>query len=556
MAYDISVFEFNEKEDFKKHPVWFLDATHSVPPWTPMMGWVWIQCCRHGMQVGAQRLSIPTVKGWDWRLHNGGGYMALLIVEDDEEIKEREVKFREQLVPFLEDYEGTWQKFIDEMIGHYDRLRAVDVDSVSNIGLFEHFEDTIRVCYRMWELHMYMMYLVDGVFILFESICKELLDIDDTNPDFHKLMRGFDNKVFQVDKRLWEFSQKAKELGLAEIILNSKPGEYLRNMESHPNFNVFMDEFKSFLWDNGWRGSRYSELTIPLWVEDPNLPIFNIYQFLKKEGDFNLDSTRSKLAAEREELEKQILDKVPEEQRDWFKAIMRLAQQSSSFSEEHGHYFDLWSHAMIRRACVAWGKRLASTGTIQNSDDVFFLIPDEIRMAAHNPEYFDFSNTVARRRAEWEKWQQNPNPPALSRVSMEEAMDHLKRANDPIAIKVIGAGFPVSKPELKADLNGVSGSPGVVDGVARVVLTDDDLTDLQEGEILVAPSTFVSWTAIFPLLAGVVVDRGASLSHAAIVGREYGIPVVMNTFEGSTKIKTGQRIRVDGDFGVVYFLDK
>lgn len=556
MAYDITVFEFNEEEDLKKHPVWFLDGTHSVPPLTPMSGWLWIHACRHGMQVGAERLQIPTVKGWDWRLHRGGAYMSLLIVEDEEEINERTEKFRQELVPFLEDYTGTWQKMIDEMVGHYDRLKTCDVDSVSNIELFEHFDDTIRVAYRMWELHMYMMYMVDGVFILFEQISKELLDIDDTNPDFHKLMRGFDNKVFQLDKRQWEFGKMARELGLADIILNSKPGEYVKNMESHPNFNQFMDEFKAFLWDNGWRGSRYTELMAPLWVEDPNLALFNVCQFLKKGGDFDLDSARFTLAAEREELEKQILAKIPEEQRDWFTAIMRLAQQSSSFSEEHGHYFDLWAHAMVRRACVAWGKRLAKEGTIENPDDIFFLIPDEIRKVAHNPEWFDLKKTVNRRRDEWSEWQKEPNPPVISRITMDEAMAYMLKSNDPIALKVVVGAFPVARPELKADLYGVSGSPGVTEGIARVVMTDEDLVNIQEGEILVAPATYVSWTAIFPLLAGVVVDRGASLSHAAIVGREYGIPVVMNTFEGSMKIKTGQRIRVDGDFGVVYFLDK
>ena len=555
MAYDITVFEYNEQEDLKKHPVWFLDGTHSVPSLTPMSGWLWVQACRHGMQVGAERLQLPTVKGWDWRLYRGGAYMALLIVEDEDEIKERTEKFRQEMVPFLEDYQSTWQKMIDEMVGRYEQLKACDIDNVSNIELFEHFDETIRVAYRMWELHMYMMYLVDGVFILFEQICKELLDIDDTNPDFHKLMRGFDNKVFQLDKRQWEFGQRAKELGLAELILNSNAGEYIKNMESHPNFSTFMQEFKDFLWENGWRGPRYTELMAPLWVEDPNLALFNVYQLLKK-GDFDLDEAREKLARERTELEKQILAKVPEEQRDWFTSIMRLAQQSSSFSEEHGHYFDLWAHAMVRRACLAWGKRLAAVGTIAHTDDVFFLIPDEIRKVAHNPEFVDLTGTVSRRRAEWEEWQKEPNPPMIARVSLDEAMAHMMKSNDPIALKVVVGAFPVAKPELKADLYGVSGSPGVAEGIARVVITDDDLVNIQEGEILVAPATYVSWTAIFPLLAGVVVDRGASLSHAAIVGREYGIPVVMNTFEGSTKIQTGQRIRVDGDFGVVYFLDK
>jgi phosphoenolpyruvate-protein kinase (PTS system EI component) len=58
------------------------------------------------------------------------------------------------------------------------------------------------------------------------------------------------------------------------------------------------------------------------------------------------------------------------------------------------------------------------------------------------------------------------------------------------------------------------------------------------------------------MIRGVVVDRGGSLSHAAIVGREYGIPVVMNTFEGTAKIKSGQRIRIDANLGTVFILDK
>lgn len=556
MANDIRMFEFNEEEDLKKHPVWFFDGTHAVPPYTPMTGYFWASFLGHGFQWGAEKLSVPTMKGWATRIHNGGLYMAPIVVTDPEEIKLREVKFREQLIPFLEDYNGTWHQYIDEMVGHYERMMKVDVDNVSNIELLEHFEDAIRVFKRMWEIHMYMMYLVDGVFLLFESVCKDLLGIDDTHSDFHKLMSGFDNKVFQFDKQIWEFAQRAKELGLAEIILNSKPGEYVYNIEQHPNGKPLLDDLKSVLWEDGWRANRFSELTSPLWVEDPNLALQNVMQFLKREGDFNLDQARLKLAAEREDIEQKILDRIPEEQRDWFEAIMKLAQQSSSFSEEHGHYLDLWSFAMLRRACLAWGKRLAKAGTIDNPEDVFFLLPDEVKMVSLNPEWHDFRNTVNSRRAEWLKWQENPNPPMLSRISPEEAMEYVVKTADPIALKVVVGSFPVVRPELKADLYGVSGSPGIAEGRARVVLSDDDLANIQQGEILVAPATYVSWTAVFSLLAGVVVDRGASLSHAAIVGREYGIPVVMNVMTGSQQIKTGQRIRIDGDMGLVYFLDK
>jgi phosphoenolpyruvate synthase/pyruvate phosphate dikinase len=82
----------------------------------------------------------------------------------------------------------------------------------------------------------------------------------------------------------------------------------------------------------------------------------------------------------------------------------------------------------------------------------------------------------------------------------------------------------------------------------------EQLSQLQPGDILVAPATFPSWTSAFALLAGAVIDRGGALAHAAIVCREYGIPAVINTFEGTKKIKTGQRLRVDGTQGVVYIL--
>ena len=103
---------------------------------------------------------------------------------------------------------------------------------------------------------------------------------------------------------------------------------------------------------------------------------------------------------------------------------------------------------------------------------------------------------------------------------------------------------------------GTCGSPGVAEGPARVVMGEDELNLVREGDILVAASTSPSWTPIFSMINGVVVDRGASLSHAAIVGREYGIPVVLNVFEGTAMIRSGQNIRVDANRGAVYILDR
>jgi len=135
-------------------------------------------------------------------------------------------------------------------------------------------------------------------------------------------------------------------------------------------------------------------------------------------------------------------------------------------------------------------------------------------------------------------------------------MGGLVQSMDPIALKVVVGSMPVVRTELKADLYGTCGSPGVAEGIARVISRDEDLPQIQKGDILVSASTSPAWTPVFSLINGVVVDRGASLSHAAIVGREYGIPVVMNVFEGTTKIKSGQKIRVDANMGAVYILGK
>lgn len=548
--------EFDEKADLDQSPAWFLDGTHSVPPWTPLFGWFWINFCRHGMQYGAEKLSLPTVKGWDWRFKNGGGYLTLLLVKSEEEQRQREKRFREAIRPFVDDYDGLWRSQLDEMLGLYEGLKKLDLDKASNIELLDNFEQTINVCRRMWEVHMYMMYGTYTAYILFENMCRELLAIDDTHPLFHKLITGFDNKVLQVDKKIWEFSQQAAKVGLADIILHSEPADIAKNIEAAPKGREFMQAFRAFLNEDGWRMQRMSEMNMPTWIEDPAPPLTNLKQFLVKGGGFNLEQERNKISKEREAAEKEVLAKIAPEQRGWFTTLLRLAQKSGSFSEEHDHYLDLYTHALMRRSAMGIARRLASAGAIDSPDDIFFVIPEEIRKAAINPDQFNLRPFVASRRAEWQEWCKTPNPPVILRdgFDMDQAMAVLVKSNDPIALKVVVGSMPVVRPELKADLHGTCGSPGVAEGLARVIMSEDQLADVQPGEILVAATTSPSWTPVFSFIKGVVVDRGASLSHAAIVGREYGIPVLMNVFVGTQKIKTGQRIRLDANMGALYLL--
>ena len=101
------------------------------------------------------------------------------------------------------------------------------------------------------------------------------------------------------------------------------------------------------------------------------------------------------------------------------------------------------------------------------------------------------------------------------------------------------ASWPESQPE------------GRVAGAARVIHGPGEFNQMRLGDILVAKITTPAWTPLFALAAGVVTDVGGPLGHSSIVAREYHIPAVLGTGVATERIRSGQRIAVDGDGGVV-----
>jgi phosphoenolpyruvate synthase/pyruvate phosphate dikinase len=156
---------------------------------------------------------------------------------------------------------------------------------------------------------------------------------------------------------------------------------------------------------------------------------------------------------------------------------------------------------------------------------------------------------VERRKAFWEKAYNLDPPPFYGDIS--KAQDVLR--SDPTLS--VSTQVPIVREELKADLYGAAAAPGMVEGVARVIMGADQLPELKEGEILVAPGTSAAWTVAFSLINGLITDGGGALSHPVIMAREYGIPCVAGCVEGTQKIKTGQKVKIDGDLGVVYLVD-
>ena len=103
-------------------------------------------------------------------------------------------------------------------------------------------------------------------------------------------------------------------------------------------------------------------------------------------------------------------------------------------------------------------------------------------------------------------------------------------------------------------LKGFAGAAGKVEGIVRILNAPEEGEKLQPGEILVATTTNVGWTPLFPKAAAIITDVGAPLSHAAIVARELGIPAVVGCGNATLRLKTGDKVMVDGGQGIVHIL--
>jgi pyruvate,water dikinase len=236
--------------------------------------------------------------------------------------------------------------------------------------------------------------------------------------------------------------------------------------------------------------------------------------------------------------------------------LMKAAQRAGSFSEEHTFYFEQTSYSLMRRAALACGKQMAGRSLIEDAEDFVYLLPDEIKKNIISFR-LDYRGLVSDRKRYYDEYYKRlPRPALIGKLSNdpEAAMSHMVATGDKVMAKITVGRAVRTKPELRADLYGNPASPGVATGITRLILSETDIVNIKPGDVLVGITTYSSWTPVFPLLKGIVLDRGASLSHAAIVGREYNIPVVVQTGEATSQLKDGQGIKVDGTKGAVWIL--
>jgi phosphohistidine swiveling domain-containing protein len=200
---------------------------------------------------------------------------------------------------------------------------------------------------------------------------------------------------------------------------------------------------------------------------------------------------------------------------------------------EHVKVVSQRSLDVVRAAARTMGGSLADRGLLDDPEDVFHLLAGEFVTT----EAADLRARVAYRKG---------------LAAEYETID--------LPVMFVGTPTPISRAaahdRAAGVIEGLGVSPGVVEGVARVVLDPATSDPLEPGEILVCAATDPSWVGHFLVAAALVIDVGGPMSHGAIVARELGVPCVINTVAGTSRLRTGDTVRIDGTAGTVEVLER
>jgi rifampicin phosphotransferase len=268
--------------------------------------------------------------------------------------------------------------------------------------------------------------------------------------------------------------------------------------------------------------------------------------------------TAAEAGVEESDVEERIAEvrsKVPAEHQEQFDELLGEARLLYRLRDERGVYSDIWASGIMRRAALAAGRRAAAAGRVHEPAhfvDAGFEEMCALIAGTGGPSADDLAARAAFRASHSAKDAPAtlgpPAPPPPDGSKLPPGIARLMRATG-IAL---GALFGSSEEQHEEHLlRGLAASRGVYEGTARLVSGPSDFSRIVKGDVLVTMSTTEAFNILLPLLGAIVTDSGGLLSHSAIVAREYGIPGVVGTREGTERIADGARVRVDGDAGEV-----
>lgn len=237
-----------------------------------------------------------------------------------------------------------------------------------------------------------------------------------------------------------------------------------------------------------------------------------------------------------------------------FRRLLSLARTNYAVRDDDvSHVF--WSQGLLRLAFLEAGRRLVATGALSGAEDVWYVTRPEMESYLESGTSEPLQARVSERRAVRDAQTASPpplvlgtpipfTPPALSPAALEWLQARQW------AFAAMEAPPPAGE-ERAGAVRGVGASPGSYEGTARVIADESEFDRIEPGDVLVCRITSPSWNVVCGLAGAIVTDFGGQLSHPAIIAREFGIPAVVGTVNGTTTIPDGTTVRVDGAAGIV-----
>jgi len=527
---------------------------------------------------------LPTTLGIDHRIINGRVYIGGNAVTDPAEIARRTTEFQQRAFYYYENWErlyAQWRTKMLTLIREAQALPKVELPDLeplehvragrgvaSNHYLLDTYQKALEGYFRMWHHHFEFLLLGYGAYLTFFGFCKQAFpEISDQT--VARMVAGIDAEIFRPDDELRRLARCAVQLGVgekfrdgltADAIIRSlqeagEPGrEWLQELQAarDPWFNINVGD--------GFYHYHRS------WNDDLSMPFAGLPGYIRRvQAGESLERPVERLRQERRRLIEDYRDLLgSDEERAAYDQMITLAHRVFPYVEGHKFYCEHWYTNLFFNRIREFGGLLARHGFFADAEDVFQLTHYEVESAIidlmtswsngsppRGPEHWP--QIVRERRAAIQAWARHDTPPALGPVP--DIID------DPAIVMLWGitresldAWLNASDDSAATEIRGFAASSGVVEGTARIVRSVEEISRLQDGDILVCQVTNPTWAPIFQKISGAVSDIGGSMSHAAIVAREYGLPAVVGTGTATSRIKDGQRIRVDGGRGIVTLL--
>jgi pyruvate, water dikinase len=563
---------------------WFHNAMHFPEP-VPAFDSITSEIPYEAIGANTARLFVfPTTLGIEHRIVNGRVYITAIPVTDPAEVERRAALFQERAGYYYENWDqlyAGWKDRVRALIREMEELTVPelpefdDIEAVTqsrgvaqNHYVRENFHRALDMFSTMWHHHTEFLMLGYGAYVVFFEFCKKAFP-EIADQAVARMVAGIEVTMYRPDDELKRLAKLAVECGVDDLFTEgSDPDAVLAAMPGRGEggsrwLAAFADARDP--WFNVSTGDGFYHHHLS-WNDDLTVPFAALPRYVKEARDgAELERPTQRLRAERERIVAEYRGLLStDEDRAAFDQMLGLCRVVFPYVEDHKFYCEHWFTTRFFQKIREFGELLTRWDVLAEPDDVFQLHHTEVDQAlasvmlawsagGTSGEGARLKPLIAERKRVLEALSRWSPPPALG--PMPEAL------NDPAVTMLWGVTAEALETWSRAatigegEVHGHAASPGVVEGPARVLRSVNEIGQIREGEILVCPVTAPSWAPVFGKIKAAVSDIGGTMSHAAIVAREYGMPAVVGTGQATTKIKTGQRLRVDGDRGIVTILD-